>query len=170
MEPALPWLRLESAFECVKQDSASAGRVHVAVGDRTQWVALQVEAPGPGSVVVRLESAIMGDARALEALVLAMRLPAGLADELESGETTGDEAPESFTEAVLLGRTLLELFEHNDRLRGVHLHLSDGRLMAVSDLVCLGGSIDPDLLVRRVERLARVADGMELRTTGLDVE
>lgn len=170
MDLVLPWSQLESAFGAVSYSAPSSGRVHVGLGERAQWVSLSVERHGQGPPVVRLRSTIMGDERALQALVLALRLPMALVDELDSVDHPDGDGPFDVKQEVLLGRTLLQLLGHNDRLRGVHLHLTKGRLHAVSDLVCLSGYIDADLLVQRVLRLGRAADGMEQRMTGRDDE
>jgi hypothetical protein len=120
--------------------------------------------------MIRLETTIMEREVALQKLVTALRRSdAERIRKSEDGEPPKPVAPRKTSP----GRDLLYLLQHNDRLRGVSLHLAPtgegGRLIARSDLVCLAGTIDPQLLLSRIHRLARVADGMELRATGDDI-
>lgn len=155
----IPWDALKGELDRVEERSDVSGRVQVPVGHRWQWVALSVEGPPE---VLRLESEVMGERRALRSLVLSLGRPA------EEGRDA-DAGSQATAPGAADGRAVLDLLGHNDRLRGVHLHLHEGVLWAVSDLVCTGGDLDERLLLFRLRRLAMVADGLELRATGRDV-
>ena len=167
MTVTLDWPRLRATYEEAHPDGEQAGRVRVSLGHRRQWVDITMESSGDAPVVVRLSSPIMSRPRALETLILPIRSSEILAVDEDDEPEHEDEPPASST-GVEGGLRLLSLLAHNDRLRGIHLHLSEHELLATSDIVCLSDAVDFDLLCARIDRLAQVADGMELRATGVD--
>jgi hypothetical protein len=159
------WDDLREAFGQVACSGADSGEVCILLGARKQCVQVRVESSEGSTLVVRLSSDTMTHRRALQTLMIPSRQAAILLT--EEDEEEGYEPDESPAESSpSAGRKLLDLMGHNHRLRGVHLHLDADRLRASSDLVCLSGEVDMALLKARIERLARIADGMELRATG----
>ena len=161
----IDWNALRKAFEEVEYTGADHGRVRVRLGNRQQWVQVRANATASTTLVVRLSSDAMTRQRALKALLIPSRQSEILLTEEDEadGLETSEPPPE---ERSSHGRRLLDLMGHNDRLQGVHLHIDAERLRVSSDLVCLSGTIDMALLQVRIQRLARIADGMELRATG----
>lgn len=154
MEAAIPWRKIEQSGRGeVVVESPTSGRMTVWVGARKQRVQIELLAAGQGSSpgerpfpIVRLTTMVVSRERALKALVLGKRRAMA---ERESVR-------------------LLDLLSHNDRLPSVHLHLTAQELRASADLVCLGGAVDDEVLLKRIVRLAKVADGMERRVGGQD--
>lgn len=169
MTLTIDWQNLRATYSAVESDSDRAGRVRVPLGSRKQWVEITVDAPDDLPAVLRLSSPVMSRERALEALILPIRSTDILS--VDEDEDEGDDSSDEDSASpgnVEGGLRLLSLLAHNDKLRGIHLHLDQNELRASSDLICVSGTVDADLLCARIDRLAQIADGMELRATGVD--
>ena len=165
MTTEIPWSHLERAFPHVERTEDHAGRLKVTLGTRSQTVHVRRERGDGSPDVLRITSPVATAARAMQALVLGFEVPH--ADHDAFGTDVEPQANLPHKSGV--GRGFLQLFQHNDRLRGVQIQMEDGELVVTTDLVCLTDAIDVRLLTERIHHLARVADGMEQRISGAGV-
>ena len=155
---------LSSVLSRFVRSKQTTFEVRVSLGTRGQTIRIDDIRDGE-SRILRLTTKVMPITRALETLLLAMPKTTAIIDEGDD-ESSEAEGAVSSTLRDATGARILAMLAHNGRLRGAHLHLGAHELEACSDLVCLDGQVDLDVLCHRVWRLAITADGMERRVMG----
>lgn len=155
---------LSSALSRFVGSKQTTVEVRVSLGTRGQTIRIDDIRDGE-SRVLRLTTKVMPITRALETLLLAMPKTTPIIEEDDDDPSEAESAASSPLRDAT-GSRILAMLAHNGRLRGVHLHPGARELQASSDLVCLDGQVDLDVLCHRVWRLAVTADGMERRVMG----
>lgn len=148
----IPWDTLRTRFGCddVRIAGSHAGTIKVRLEDVRRCQDVEVEAHHrlAEACVVRVSSDSLSPARAASVLA-------------------GQDRSER--ELALGAVPWLTVLAHNDRLRFVSLRPGTDAIAVAEDIVVLSGaSIDAATMIGAIERVARVADGLELRATAED--